>query len=144
MNMNLNPNGKFITLISVAFLACLLLCGSAYIAHPVESKLSGKLIYSDKSMVADAVVSILNSDDKSLVTSGLTEADGTFKFAEIEAGSYYISIQLSDMSHKTFGPINITEDQKHLVIKTLVMPAPAAAQKVVIKAANVANASLSI
>jgi|GEM_PF-1239327 len=144
MNTNLNPSGKFLTLISIAFLACLLLCASAYVAQPVEGKLSGKLIYTDKSMVADAVISILNVEDKSLVTSGLTDADGTFKFSEIEAGEYFISIQLSDLSHKTYGPFKIAEGQKHLVLKTLIMPTPPASQKVVVKATNVANASFSI
>lgn len=130
MNKKIIQNRKLITTISLSLLAILLCTPLFFQASPAG--ISGKLVYEDKTVVDDAVISILNVEDRSLITSGLTDLDGTFKFDQMEEGSYLISIQLLDQSHKVYGPIHIGADQTKLVIKTLVLPVPPVKKKIAI------------
>lgn len=140
MNNNFSSKVKLFTLLTLATLAVFVF-GAALLIKPSESKLSGKVTYSDKSAVEDAVINILAEEDLSLVASGITETDGTFRFEELVPGEYYLSVQLMDQTQKVYGPFRIEDDKSHLVIKPLTLPVPAQEIKVVVSAAPVNTAS---
>ena len=134
MNKKIIQNQNIIKIVGLLLLAILLCTPLFFQASPAG--ISGKLVFEDKTAVDDAVVSILNVDDRSLITSGLTDLDGTFKFDQMQEGSYLISIQVLDQPHKIYGPIHINADQTKLVIKTLVLPVPPVKKKIAIVSAD--------
>jgi len=140
MNNNFSSKVKLFTLLTLSTLAVFVF-GAALLIKPTESRLSGKVIYTDRTAVEDAVINILAEDDLSLVTSGITETDGTFRFKELSAGEYYLSIQLMDQTQKVYGPFRIEDGKSHLVIKPLTLPVPAQEIKVVVSTASVNTAS---
>lgn len=135
MNNKIIQNQNIIKLAGLLLLAILLCTPMFFQASP--EGISGKLVYEDKTVVDDAVVSILDIEDRSLITSGLTGVDGTFKFDQMEEGSYFISIQVLDQPHKVYGPIHISADQTKLVIKTLVLPVPPAKKKIAMTSTDI-------
>ena len=132
MKNEMIQNQNLVKTISLALVALILLSATLlFQTSPVG--VSGKLMYEDKTVVDDAVISILNVTDRSLVTSGITELDGTFTFKNIEEGSYLISIQIMDQPHKVYGPVHIGGKQSHLVIKPLYLPVPPAKKKIALQ-----------
>ena len=123
-------NTNLLLTISLSLIAILLL-STSFLTAPSEVKMSGKIMYADQTAVDDAVISVLDITDRSLITSEVSQVDGTFKFKELKSGKYFISIQLMDQPAKIYGPITIGEKKEHLVLKTVYMPNAAA--KVVTK-----------
>ena len=54
-----------------------------------------------------ASVSIISEADKTIVTGGLTKADGSFKIEELRLGRYSVAIQFIGYEKKEIGPLNV-------------------------------------
>ncbi|GAB3931408.1 outer membrane beta-barrel protein [Larkinella terrae] len=57
-----------------------------------RGQLSGQVVTADQKPVDAAAVSVVLATDSSLVKAELTEANGTFRFANLKTGSYFITI----------------------------------------------------
>lgn len=96
------------------------------------NKISGKVMYDNKTVVDDAMVSILDSKDNSVIVSGITELDGTFSFTKLNAGKYMISVQVYGKPGKLYGPITIGEKGNHTVMETFYLKGQEAASGLII------------
>lgn len=54
-----------------------------------------------------ASVSVISAMDQSIVSGGLTKADGSFKIEELRLGRYSVAIQFIGYEKKEIGPLNV-------------------------------------
>ena len=87
-------------------------------AQDQHNKLSGRVMYDNKTIVDDAMISILDAKDNSIIVSGITELDGTFSFSKLNKGKYKISVQVYGEPIKVYGPIVIGDKGQHTVMET--------------------------
>lgn len=109
-NLNLTKV-LFISLIAI------MMCSLPVIAQNHLNTISGKVMYNNKAIVDDAIVSILDAKDNSVVVSGITALDGTFSFDQLQSGKYMISVQVYGQPGKLYGPVIIEEKAKHTVME---------------------------
>lgn len=85
---------------------------------PDKHSMSGKVMYDNRTNVDDAMISILDARDKSLVYSGLTNDDGSFNFSELKPGKYLVAVGVFGTPYKVYGPIEINKPVKHTILET--------------------------
>ncbi len=133
MNNNLKSNlNSFGLLITSMFI--ILMTATALLVRPSDGVVNGKVVYTDKTNVQDAVINVLAKSDLSLVSSQLTDNYGSFSFKDIAPGEYYISVQLTEHDQKTYGPVFVAPGKQRIVIKPIIVPLHANASQAVITA----------
>lgn len=104
-----------------------------------DNVMSGKVMYDKTTIVSDAMVSILNASDRSLVTSGLTNENGSFNFEKLKPGKYFVAVEVFGQPFKVYGPIEIGIKGKHTVLETLYMNKTTTKQPPVVKTSKVSK-----
>ena len=104
-----------------------------------DNKMSGKVMYDKQTIVADAMVSILDASDRSLITSGLTNENGSFNFEKLKPGKYFVAIEVFGQPFKVYGPIEIGVKGKHTVLETFYMNKSMTKQPPVVKTSRVSK-----
>jgi len=89
-----------------------------------QQKLSGRVMYDNKKIVDDAMVSVLDASDNSVVVSELTAMDGTYHFNKLKEGNYMISVQVFGQPLKLYGPITIGKQPSQTVIDPFILATP--------------------
>lgn len=106
-------------MIKVSLLFALLCCGAMFPNDPDPSDLdngsvSGRVI--DRTLqqpVAYAAIVIINPEDNSTLTGGITQDDGNFDIKKLPEGSFKLEVQF--IGYKTYSQaISITKDNKKL------------------------------
>lgn len=118
------------------FISAILAFSLPAIAQDQLNKLSGKVMYDNKTIVDDAMVSILDAKDNSVIVSGITELDGTFSFAKLNTGKYMISVQVYGQPIKLYGPITIGDKGQHTVMETFYLNNPRATSEIIISSSR--------
>ena len=107
------------------------------LAQDQFNKLSGKVMYDNKTVVDDAMVSILDAKDNSVVVSGITELDGSFSFGKLNTGKYMISVQVYGQPIKVYGPITIGDKGQHTVMETFYLNNTKATSDIIISTSRI-------
>jgi len=112
-------------------------------ASSQDNKMSGKIMYDKRTIVSDAMVSVLDAGDRSLIMSGLTNEDGSFKFEKLKPGKYFVAIEVFGEPFKIYGPIEIGIKGKHTVLETFYMNKTNTKQPPVVKTSRVSKAVIN-
>lgn len=84
-------------------------------------QITGTVIDSQtKEPISYATVSILNNEDKKVVTGGLTQENGKFSIEQIPSGVYLVEISFIGYAPKQLGPYNISTTTSNIYkLKTI-------------------------
>jgi hypothetical protein len=106
--------GKFALGIAIAQIACF---GTVY------AQLKGKILTIDQKPVEGAAVSMLLSKDSSLVKTEISEKDGAFSFSNLKPGDYLLSISIMGYKPYQSAKIDVSENQKAIVLDPIILTA---------------------
>lgn len=109
--------------------------------NPVNPKaqtyqLEGRVMYDNLIMADDAVVSLLNPDDSTMIQSLITDEDGKFTIKDIPAGTYLIAIQVFGSTDRFYGPVTLTAKGSKMVLQPIYLNTPSINQKAVISSSR--------
>ncbi len=95
-------------------------------AQSAETGLRGKIVDENQEPVAFASVVLLQTSDSSMVKAGYSEEDGSFLFADLPAGTYYVSISL--VGYDTYRSPSLEVESGHMIAVGQIQLAPFATQ----------------
>ncbi|MCB0603793.1 MAG: carboxypeptidase-like regulatory domain-containing protein [Saprospiraceae bacterium] len=139
--------------INVMKLLFLTLCAGIMIFLPSSTEfkkhsLKGKVMFDAHEVAPDATVSILKADDKSLISSGISNVSGEYSFGQLKPGKYYVAAGTFGNPLKVVGPIEVKETEKVTIVPPIVVSRPANDGGPVIKTTRISkpltNKSLKI
>jgi iron complex outermembrane receptor protein len=93
------------------FLSVLLLLKFTSASAFFYSTISGRVLDQQNKPVELAVVTLLKSEDSTLVKGAVTSEEGKFSFEGFAGGKYLIVVSSPSFSKQTIGPIDIQESQ---------------------------------
>lgn len=86
-----------------------------------QSIISGKVFDKANTPIEYANVLLHQSTDSAFVKGGLTELDGTYAFANVDAGSYFIVVSQVGFADHTITDISISAEDKSVNIPDIVL-----------------------
>ncbi|HEU4718528.1 MAG TPA: outer membrane beta-barrel family protein, partial [Bacteroidia bacterium] len=70
----------------------------------------GKVMNAENQPMQYVVVTLLKTDDSTLVKGAVTDADGAYSMNGIEAGNYFVTASFTGYEKKWIGPVSISAD----------------------------------
>jgi iron complex outermembrane receptor protein len=101
-------------------LTLLLLCRGTTIAQTAAA-IAGKLTNANGIGVEYATISLLRTQDSSLVKGTLTNETGNYQFDNVKAGKYLIKASSVGYINITSGPLTVSTDKSSLTVPVLIM-----------------------